>query len=256
RVAAAVPRDAWCRAADRRSRAVRRLPLAVGAAAPLSGHRARGEGHPRSCRGRRRDRRPDRRARAGRARRGAAFGHRAHLPPSAVRLVRAVGGPMTQPPGSAARDAEPLIVLGEVRSCLLPTSTALSRPMVQDLLTLVPGRRVPARDRPIPIAQSATTAVGVDCDLAIERGNGRDPRAIGTVAVQAVVVGGRILQSSARTQVVVAQQKRHREWSHYLSRVGMVEVVTRTAPDIAHRLAEGYLAGETPAHTLDLASIF
>ncbi|HLS79455.1 MAG TPA: SCO2521 family protein [Nocardia sp.] len=162
---------------------------------------------------------------------------------------------MTQPPGSAARDAEPLIVLGEVRSCLLPTSTALSRPMVQDLLTLVPGRRVPARDRPIPIAQSATTAVGVDCDLAIERGNGRDPRAIGTVAVQAVVVGGRILQSSARTEVVVAQQKRRREWSHYLSRVGMVEVVTRTAPDIAHRLAEGYLAGETPAHTLDLASI-
>ncbi|WP_040797903.1 SCO2521 family protein [Nocardia higoensis] len=152
-------------------------------------------------------------------------------------------------------DAEPLIVLGEVRSCLLPTSTALSRPVVQDLLTLVPGRRVPARDRPIPIAQSATTAVGIDCDLAIERGNGRDPRAIGTVAVQAVVVGGRILQSSARTTVVVAPQKRRHDWSHYLGRVGVAEVVTRTEPNTAARLAEGFLAPVVPSHTLDLASI-
>lgn len=151
--------------------------------------------------------------------------------------------------------AEPLIVLGEVRTCLLPTSTALSRPVVQDLLALVPGRRVPARERPIPIAMSATTAVGIDCDLAIRHGNGRDPRAIGTVAVQGVVVGGRILQSSARTTVVVASQKRRHDWSHYLGRVGIAEVVTRTEPDTAARLATGFLDPAAPPDTLDLASI-
>ena len=112
---------------------------------------------------------------------------------------------------------------------------------------------LPARDRPIPIALSATTAVGIDCDLALERGNG--PRAIGTVAVQGVVVGGRILQSSARTAVVVAPQKRRHDWSHYLSRVGVAEVVTRTEPNTPARLEIGFLDAAAPPNTLDLASI-
>ncbi|MEV0297865.1 SCO2521 family protein [Nocardia sp. NPDC050710] len=157
---------------------------------------------------------------------------------------------MTDPVDPAAH---PLVVLGEVRTCLVPDSGALSRSLAADLLALVPGRRVLFRERPIPIAASPTTAVGVDCTLATGTNGG--VRAIGTVAVNAVVVGGRILQSSARTMAVVAPEKRRRDWSHYLAQVGVTEVVSKVDDTIPARLADGFLNATPPPETLDLSSI-
>ncbi|MFI6871132.1 SCO2521 family protein [Nocardia sp. NPDC050406] len=149
---------------------------------------------------------------------------------------------------------DPLVVLGEVRTCLLPTSDTLAAEDVTELLTLQPGRRVLARERPVPLAISPSSAVGVDCALAtVSRSN---TRAIGTVASHAVVVGGRIAQSSSSTRVVRAPVAARRPWSHYLAQVGAVELIPRLGDDTAAAidLSEGYLEAST-AKTLDLASI-
>ncbi|WP_405177950.1 SCO2521 family protein [Nocardia sp. NBC_01377] len=150
----------------------------------------------------------------------------------------------------------PLVVLGEVRTCLVPDSSTLSRGAVEELLALVPGRRVTSRQRPIAWASSPTTAVGVDCRLAtVSRSAGR---AVGTVGVNAVVVGGRVLSSSAKTTVTDAEMGRRNVWSHYLERVGVIELLSRSRAgiDTAADLAEGFLMPDEPqADTLDLESI-
>lgn len=150
--------------------------------------------------------------------------------------------------------SRPLAVLGEVRTCLLPSATALTGPEACDLLALMPGCTVRWRERPGTLAVSPTTAVGVDCDLAVGE---QTAHIVGTVATSAVLSGGRVLQSSARTQVVRAAGRRRQTWSHYLSRKGVTEVISRmpeTAGN-AEALAEGYLTGPVGAETLDLASI-
>ncbi|MGQ4618671.1 SCO2521 family protein [Nocardia sp. R7R-8] len=148
----------------------------------------------------------------------------------------------------------PLAVLGEVRTCLLPSATALTGPEACDLLALMPGCTVRWRERPGTLAVSPTTAVGVDCDLAVGE---QTAHIVGTVATNAVLSGGRVLQSSARTQVVRAASRRRQTWSHYLSRKGVTEVISRMPErnGSAEALAEGYLAGPVAAETLDLASI-
>ncbi|MFC3962436.1 SCO2521 family protein [Nocardia jiangsuensis] len=148
----------------------------------------------------------------------------------------------------------PLVVLGEVRTCLLPSAAALPRAEACELLELVPGRGVRWRERPGTLAVSPTTAVGVDCDLAL---NAETARIVGTAATTLVLAGGRILQSSAHVAVVRAPDRRRRPWSHYISRKGVVEVLTRI-PERASAgpaLAESYLAERTGADILDLASI-
>lgn len=150
--------------------------------------------------------------------------------------------------------SDPLVVLGEVRTCLLPTSDTLPVEDVSELLTLQPGRRVLSRERPVPLAISPSAAVGVDCALAtVSRSN---TRAIGTVASHAVVVGGRIAQSSSSTRVVRAPVAARRPWSHYLTKVGAIELIPRLGDDIAAAidLSEGFLEASN-AKTLDLGSI-
>ncbi|MFF3228671.1 SCO2521 family protein [Nocardia suismassiliense] len=149
----------------------------------------------------------------------------------------------------------PLIALGEVRTCLVPASATLHRAEAGELLALVPGRRVLWRQRPCTLAVSPTTPVGVDCKLLLP--DAEPVRVVGTVAGRAVVTGGRVLQSSVRTQVIRAADRRRQTWSHYLSRVGVTEVLDRlgdreTACDA---LADGYLDGRPSTDTLDLASI-
>ncbi|MBF6174015.1 SCO2521 family protein [Nocardia blacklockiae] len=149
---------------------------------------------------------------------------------------------------------EPLVVLGEVRTCLLPSAAALTRAEAVDLLTLVPGRAVRWRERPGTLAVSPATLVGVDCELAL---GPRTARVVGTVATGILLAGGRIAQSSAHARVVRAAERRRQPWSHYLGRKGVLEVIGRlperaTAPTA---FAEGFLAGEGGATILDLASI-
>lgn len=150
--------------------------------------------------------------------------------------------------------SDPLVVLGEVRTCLLPASDTLSAEDVIELLALQPGRRVLERERPVPLAISPTAAVGVDCALAtVSRSN---TRAIGTVASHAVVLGGRIAQSSSSTRVVRAPVAARRPWSHYLTQVGAIELIPRLGDDVAAAidLTEGFLEASN-SKTLDLGSI-
>ncbi|MEV6068185.1 SCO2521 family protein [Nocardia sp. NPDC052001] len=161
--------------------------------------------------------------------------------------------PISNPQARRVSQA-PLVVLGEIRTCLLPHTTTLDGQATEDFLSLVPGARVRRRERPGPLAFSPPRAVGVDCYLA--RGTTDAARIVGTVASTAIVVGGRLAQLSSHTTVVRAPQKRRRAWSHYVGRVGTTEVIG-PLPDraIAEReLIAGYL-GASGATMLDLASI-
>ncbi|WP_280348255.1 SCO2521 family protein [Nocardia neocaledoniensis] len=148
----------------------------------------------------------------------------------------------------------PLALLGEVRTGLLPESAALSRGSAAELLTLVRGRRVQSRERPVSWAQSPVIAEGVDCRLATPS-RGR-VRGVGTVAAHAVVLGGRILQSSAVATVTAGEGTHRRGWGHYLSRIGLVEILTRIPADIGAQLVDGFLGpGDPTVATLDPGAI-
>ncbi|MTE14630.1 SCO2521 family protein [Nocardia aurantiaca] len=150
--------------------------------------------------------------------------------------------------------SDPLVLLGEVRTALLPNSGGLAAREAQALLSLLPGQRVLMRERPLPLAVSPSSAIGVDCKLATVSRS--DSRAIGTVAAHAILVGGRVIQSSACSTVVRTADKNRRPWSHYLKQVGTLEVWHRIAddPSAAVDLTEGFLEGSS-ATTLDLGSV-
>ncbi|MBH0775710.1 SCO2521 family protein [Nocardia bovistercoris] len=147
-----------------------------------------------------------------------------------------------------------LVVLGEVRTCLLPAMAAVNRAEANDLLALMPGRVVRWKERPGRLAISPALAVGVDCNLTAGTGT---PRIVGTVATNATLVGGRILQSSSHTRVVRATERQRQTWSHYISQKGVTELIgplpeRDTAPE---DLTEGYLAARAEEDSLDLATI-
>lgn len=146
-----------------------------------------------------------------------------------------------------------LAVFGEVATTLLPTSAALQRGEVEDLLGLFPGQRAHWRERPISLGISAPGAEGIDCTLAAP--DHPAVRAIGTVATRALVVGGRVLQSSAQGTVTRALSDKRQPWSHYLSRVGVLEVITKVTGETGDRLVEGFLAARVGATGLDLTSV-
>ncbi|WP_405487249.1 SCO2521 family protein [Nocardia sp. NBC_00511] len=150
--------------------------------------------------------------------------------------------------------SDPLVLLGEVRTCLLPTERALAGRETSALLALLPGQQVQIRERPLPRAVSPGIAVGVDCVLATVRN--AKARSVGTVATHAVLVGGRVAQSSSAVRVVRAADSNRKPWDHYLASVGTVELIPRIGDDTAAAvdLAEGFLEASS-ATTLDLASI-
>ncbi|MFF3226877.1 SCO2521 family protein [Nocardia suismassiliense] len=146
------------------------------------------------------------------------------------------------------------VVLGETHTCLLPTAKPLRRSDLEQLLDLMPGHPVHWRERPMSRAVSPDIVTGVDCELAAP--GHVAVRAVGTVADHAVVLGGRVLQSSAQAKVVAAERPVRQVWSHYLSRAGELEVLTKVTAETSGRLVNGLLAGGPPAPgDLDLASI-
>ncbi|MFC8528142.1 SCO2521 family protein [Nocardia sp. NPDC057227] len=152
------------------------------------------------------------------------------------------------PPGT------PLIVLGETRTCLLPSAVALDRPAAGEFLGLIPGRSVWWRERPGTLAISPSLAVGVDCLLALRP---EPARVVGTVATNLRLAGGRVLQSSASTAVLRAAERRRRPWPHYLHRKGTVEVID-SIPErgvASPMLEDGFLGGTRHGDILDLGSI-
>jgi len=151
------------------------------------------------------------------------------------------------PPGSA------LAVLGEIHTCLLPSSAVLDTPAIVELLSGVqPGSTITSRERPVPLVISPSRIEGVDCYLIPV--SGRRIHVIGTVASHAVVTGGRVLQSSSQTRVMRSQESSRQPWSHYLSRPGTIDAISRLGTEPARRLADGHLGSSGPQQ-LDLTSI-
>jgi hypothetical protein len=137
-----------------------------------------------------------------------------------------------------------MLILGEVRTSLLPTSAALPATDRVRVLALTAGAEVLRSDRPISIVVSPERLTGVDCQIPVDLdAKGRTVRAVGTVASRAVLTGGHILQGSARTVVERADHERRRPWSHYLARRGTIEALADFRAD---RTAAAF-AATTPA---------
>jgi hypothetical protein len=148
-----------------------------------------------------------------------------------------------------------VLVLGEIRTCLLHNAAPLPQAAVARLLELVPGQRVLSANRPIGRSVSPQLTVGVDCRLAAVSPQIR-ARGIGTVICHAVITAGMVLQSSAKANVRRAAADQRLTWSHYVAQPGVIEMIIRTgAVDLAADLAAGYLADTSPVATLDLGAV-
>lgn len=143
-----------------------------------------------------------------------------------------------------------MLLLGEIRTCLVRNSTSLARSPVTELLHLLPGERVTLSERPVAHAVSPANMTGVDCTL--PTASGARCRAKGTVSAHAVVNGGRILQGSAHVQVEPGAAGRRAPWSHYLARPGVVETSGKYSH---HDVLGGFLAGHKPGKALDLGAV-
>ncbi|CAL9545390.1 hypothetical protein SUDANB176_04331 [Streptomyces sp. enrichment culture] len=138
--------------------------------------------------------------------------------------------------------AQVVLLGGEVRTCLLPTSRALHRTDVADLLRLRLDERVRVSERPNLYALSPPRLTGVDCALPTD--DGTKVRAVGTVVSYASVTEGRVAQVNAYTGVPAAGPDGRRPWAHYLTRPGVVEPLGKL-PERA--VAQGFLAGSRGA---------
>ncbi|KQY38608.1 hypothetical protein ASD42_09500 [Nocardia sp. Root136] len=133
-----------------------------------------------------------------------------------------------------------------MRTALLPESAALSRDSAAELVAVAHGMPVRSRERPVSWAQSPVVAEGVDCRLAVP--STRRVRAVGAVAAQATVTGGRIVQTAAHCAVVGAQSSRRQPWVHYMGRVGVLDVLTQITPELGKDVAQGFVAVGDPAN--------
>jgi hypothetical protein len=131
-----------------------------------------------------------------------------------------------------------MVILGEIRTCLLHNSRPLPKAAVSELLGLKPGKRVRVTDRPVNLSVSPTLTVGVDCRLASEPF--AKARGIGTVVSRAMVTGGVVLQASASASLTRAACETRQGWSHYARRAGTVEVIGKAD---AGGLALGHRTG-------------
>lgn len=142
-----------------------------------------------------------------------------------------------------------MVILGEIRTCLLHNSRPLPKTVVSELLALKPGKRVRVTDRPVNLSVSPELAVGVDCRLASEPA--AKARGIGTVVSHAMVTGGVVLQASVRAALARATSGIRQGWSHYARKVGTVEVIGKANTE---QLALGHRTGSA-AGELDLGAI-
>ncbi|HWC83206.1 MAG TPA: SCO2521 family protein [Pseudonocardiaceae bacterium] len=141
-----------------------------------------------------------------------------------------------------------MLILGEIRTCVLQHSRALDRSTVAALLALVEGEPVRRSDRPVPHAVSPTRFTGVDCPLPTQK----RCRGIGTIGARAVVTGGRVLQGSTRVRLERAEADRRLPWAHYLARPGVVQAIGKLTTADA---VTGFLAASTPGASIDLGAV-
>ncbi|MEO5876546.1 MAG: SCO2521 family protein [Streptosporangiaceae bacterium] len=150
----------------------------------------------------------------------------------------------------SATESEGALTIGVVKTGFLGHSTAVSPETASALLALVPGEQVRHAHRPRAYAVSPEPLTGVDCEMPSL--SGRRTRGVGTVATRATLTGGRILQSCSYTTLVPATRDYRREWSHYLGRPGVVEVIRRMNAEDA---AAGFAESDRGARAIELELI-
>jgi hypothetical protein len=144
-----------------------------------------------------------------------------------------------------------MLMAGEVHTGLLRGPDPVTPEQARRLADLVAGEPVLVSHRPIAYVRSPEIPVGVDCPIGAA-GATRQVRGVGTVLQRAVITGGHVVQGSAAVTLVRAQGSARQPWSHYLTRPGVIETLSRTRWDeVAAALAEPGLPGEA----LDLAAV-
>lgn len=147
-------------------------------------------------------------------------------------------------------DGDPMILLGEVHTGLLPHSASLPPDLCEQVLGFARGEPVRRYDRPISHLASPELLTGIDCPM--RTSTGARVRAVGTVRHHATITGGRVAQGCAVTQVITSAADRRHPWTHYLARPGQIETIGKvTATD----LVDGFLSGASAGSTLDLGAI-
>jgi hypothetical protein len=150
---------------------------------------------------------------------------------------------------SPGEDRNPVITCGEVRTCLLPTRDALDERRAGALLRLRPDERVGISRHPNRSVASPDILTGVDCVLPTDTGT--RVRAVGTVRTHALLVEGRVLQSTAFFSLPAAGAERRHAWGYYLARPGCLVPIGRLPRKPVGR---GFLLGHRPGQ-LDIGSI-
>jgi hypothetical protein len=142
------------------------------------------------------------------------------------------------------------LTIGEVHTGLLLTSTAVPAYTAAELLAIVPGGLVRARERPIRHARSPETLTGVDCSVPLaER---REARIVGTPVTRLMLTDGRIIQAGTHATLRRDHVGRRRPWAHYLAQPGVLEVLGTASEE---RLATGFLLGPATPMALDLGAV-
>lgn len=142
-----------------------------------------------------------------------------------------------------------MMLVGEVHTGMLRSSTALTAGAAAALLGFRPGQAARYGERPVRFAQSPELLTGVDCALASTMAT---PRGIGTISSRASILGGHILLSSSSAVLAPAEVSRRLPWSSYLARPGVIDVLGRMQPEA---LGTGFLGAATPPSTLDMGAI-
>ncbi|RSM84731.1 hypothetical protein DMH04_19820 [Kibdelosporangium aridum] len=143
-----------------------------------------------------------------------------------------------------------MLVLGEIRTCLLKNSHSVPRSSVDTLLRLTPGERVRLSDRPIAQGVSPQKLLGVDTYLPGRSGS--KCRSVGTVGSRAVVTSGRVLQGSAYVTVERGPANHRLPWSRYLASPAVLLTIGKFNPT---DLADGFLTSQPVSSTLDLGAV-
>jgi hypothetical protein len=142
------------------------------------------------------------------------------------------------------------LIIGEVHTGLLLTSTAVPADTARELLAIVPGGSVRTRQRPIRYAWSPEVLTGVDCSARLAEG--REVRIVGTPATRLSLTDGRIIQAGTHATLCRNSAGRRRPWSHYLAQPGVLELLGKATDE---SLAAGFLRGPSTATTLDLSAV-
>lgn len=142
------------------------------------------------------------------------------------------------------------LTIGEVQTCLLLTSTAVSADTAAELLAIVPGGSVRTRQRPVRYAWSPEVLTGVDCLAPLA--DRREVRVVGTPATRLSLTDGHIIQAGTHATLRYEPTGRRRPWAHYLAQPGVLEVLGTASEE---NLATGFLGGPATMTALDLGTV-